>query len=48
MAWAAGLFLLALAVTGAYFVVALIFPFITRLLPGAKDTPENLSRSSHD
>ena len=35
MASGAGLPRLALAVTGAYFVVALIFPLLLRLLPGA-------------
>jgi putative Mg2+ transporter-C (MgtC) family protein len=34
MACGAGLPLLALAVTAAYFVVALVFPFIIRRLPG--------------
>jgi putative Mg2+ transporter-C (MgtC) family protein len=48
MACAAGLLRLALAVTGAYFVVALIFPLITRWIPGAKDTPENFKGSVHD
>ena len=34
MACGAGLLLLALAVTLAYFVVALVFPLVLRLLPG--------------
>jgi putative Mg2+ transporter-C (MgtC) family protein len=34
MACGAGLPLLALAVTGAYFVVAFVFPLLMRLLPG--------------
>lgn len=34
MACAAGLILLALAVTLAYFIVALVFPLLLRLLPG--------------
>jgi putative Mg2+ transporter-C (MgtC) family protein len=34
MACGAGLRLLALAVTAAYFVVALVFPLIVKLLPG--------------
>jgi putative Mg2+ transporter-C (MgtC) family protein len=34
MACGAGLPWLALATTGAYFVVALVFPFILRLIPG--------------
>lgn len=37
MACGSGLMLLALAVTLAYFVVALVFPWVLRLLPAAKD-----------
>jgi putative Mg2+ transporter-C (MgtC) family protein len=35
MACGAGLPWLALATTGAYFIVALLFPLILRLIPGA-------------
>src|SRR6202789_3388973 len=36
MACGAGLLLLAVAVTGAYFVVALVFPLVLRLLPAGQ------------
>jgi putative Mg2+ transporter-C (MgtC) family protein len=38
MACGAGLPWLALAATGAYFIVALVFPLILRILPGASST----------
>jgi putative Mg2+ transporter-C (MgtC) family protein len=40
MACGAGLPWLALATTGAYFVVALVFPFILRLIPGPSASAE--------
>jgi putative Mg2+ transporter-C (MgtC) family protein len=39
MACGAGLLLLALAVTLAYFVVAFVFPVVLRLLPNGQATP---------
>jgi putative Mg2+ transporter-C (MgtC) family protein len=47
MACGAGLPLLALAVTAAYFVVAFIFPRILRLLPG-EPSPTEQSDIQHD
>ncbi len=47
MACGAGLPWLALASTGAYFIVALIFPFIVRLLP-VVPTPEKPRDREHD
>jgi putative Mg2+ transporter-C (MgtC) family protein len=41
MACAAGLILLALAVTFAYFIVALVFPLLLRLLPGVTTGAEH-------
>jgi putative Mg2+ transporter-C (MgtC) family protein len=46
MACAAGLLLLAVAVTCAYFVVAFIFPVILRALPGTPD--ERAKAKEHD
>ena len=43
-----GLPLLALAVTAAYFVVALFFPILMRLLPGAPAPTEEAPKSIHD
>jgi putative Mg2+ transporter-C (MgtC) family protein len=48
MACGAGLPLLALAVTGAYFVVALVFPLLIRLLPGTGISTEESEISKHD
>ncbi len=48
MACAAGLLLLALAVTIAYFVVAFIFPLLLRLLPGAPRPAESAHVSERD
>lgn len=48
MACGAGLPLLALAVTLAYFVVVFVFPFLMRLLPGAPIPVEQSERSEHD
>jgi len=48
MACGAGLPWLALAVTGAYFVVALVFPFIVRALPGAVDADGGRTDAEHD
>lgn len=48
MACGAGLLLLAIAVTIAYFVVAFVFPIIIRLLPNAPDPTELAEESQHD
>jgi putative Mg2+ transporter-C (MgtC) family protein len=48
MACAAGLLLLALAVTVAYFIVAFVFPLLLRLLPGAPMPVEHVKGSEHD
>jgi putative Mg2+ transporter-C (MgtC) family protein len=48
MACGAGLPYLALAVTLAYFIVALIFPRLMRLLPGAPVPTEQANRAEHD
>lgn len=49
MACGAGLLYLALAVTAAYFVVALVFPLILRLLPGSPSAAEETSQiERHD
>ena len=48
MACGAGLPLLALAVTCAYFIVAFVFPLLLRLLPGTPDSTEQGSVSEHD
>jgi len=48
MACGAGLPLLALAVTCAYFVVALIFPFLLRLLPRVPVPAAQAKDSTHD
>ena len=48
MACGAGLPWLALASTGAYFVVALIFPFILRIIPGAAEGTERRKDAEHD
>jgi putative Mg2+ transporter-C (MgtC) family protein len=48
MACAAGLMLLALAVTLAYFIVAFVFPRLLRLLPGAPMSPEEVKDSDRD
>ena len=48
MACGAGLPLLALAVTTAYFIVALIFPKLMRLLPGSPTPTEQDHQSTHD
>src|SRR6204780_1740936 len=48
MACGAGLTLLALAVTLAYFVVAFVFPLLLRLLPGATNSAEQASAAERD
>src|ERR1700733_12321399 len=48
MACAAGLLLLALAVTFSYFVVAFVFPRLLRLLPGAPRAAEQIKDSDRD
>jgi putative Mg2+ transporter-C (MgtC) family protein len=48
MACAAGLLLLALAVTIAYFIVAFVFPRLLRLLPGTPMPTEQVKGSEHD
>ncbi len=48
MACGAGLPYLALAATFAYFVVALIFPLIMHLLPGAPTPTEQADQKQHD
>jgi putative Mg2+ transporter-C (MgtC) family protein len=48
MACGAGLPLLALAATIAYFIVALAFPLIMRLLPGGRIPTEQAKGSEHD
>jgi putative Mg2+ transporter-C (MgtC) family protein len=48
MACGAGLPLLAIAVTVAYFVVTLIFPVAMRLLPGTATPTEQNHESDHD
>lgn len=48
MACGAGLPLLSLAVTTAYFVVALVFPRIVRLLPGEPMPTEQSDTAQHD
>jgi len=48
MACGAGLPWLALAVTLAYFVVALIFPLLMRLLPGGPIPTEQANPNEHD
>jgi putative Mg2+ transporter-C (MgtC) family protein len=48
MACAAGLLLLALAVTIAYFIVAFVFPFVMRFLPGTPTPTEQTKGSEHD
>jgi putative Mg2+ transporter-C (MgtC) family protein len=48
MACGAGLPLLALAVTGAYFIVAFVFPLILRLLPGEPVPTEQSDTTQHD
>jgi len=48
MACGAGLPWLALAATGAYFIVAFIFPFILRAIPGSPGPSERRDGSEHD
>jgi len=48
MACAAGLLLLALAVTFAYFIVAFVFPLLLRILPGAPMPTEQVKGAYHD
>ena len=48
MACGAGLLLLALAVTLAYFAIAFVFPLIMRLLPGDPTPVEQVETSEHD
>ncbi|MBB6143804.1 putative Mg2+ transporter-C (MgtC) family protein [Silvibacterium bohemicum] len=48
MACGAGLPLLAVAVTVAYFIVALLFPLISRRLPGSNAPAELSQNTQHD
>ena len=48
MACGAGLPLLAIAVTFAYFIVALVFPLLMRLLPGTPLPTEQAKDAEHD
>jgi putative Mg2+ transporter-C (MgtC) family protein len=48
MACGAGLVLLALAVTLAYFIIAFVFPRLLRLLPGAPAPTEQAADAQHD
>lgn len=48
MACGADLPLLALAATLVYFVVALVFPLVERLLPRSPDPPKKTQDSEHD
>jgi len=48
MACGAGLPWLAIVSTGAYFIVALLFPFILRILPGTDNTTDRLNNTEHD
>lgn len=48
MACAAGLMLLALAVTFTYFIVAFVFPLLLRLLPGTPMPTEQIKGADHD
>ncbi len=48
MACGAGLLVLAVAVTMAYFLVALIFPVLLRRLPGSPSAAEESQREEHD
>jgi putative Mg2+ transporter-C (MgtC) family protein len=48
MACGAGLPWLALAATGGYFIVALVFPFILHLLPGSPVPTERRQDAEHD
>jgi putative Mg2+ transporter-C (MgtC) family protein len=48
MACAAGLLLLALAVTFAYFIVAFVFPLLLSFLPGAPVPTEQVKGRDHD
>jgi putative Mg2+ transporter-C (MgtC) family protein len=48
MACGAGLPLLAVAVTFAYFVVALLFPLLLRVLPGTHVPAEQAEEAKHD
>jgi len=48
MACGAGLILLAVAVTAAYFVIAFLFPRLIRLLPGSPVSTEQDTEVTHD
>ena len=49
MACGAGLLVLAVAVTAAYFVVALVFPILLRRLPGSPSSAEEMGETErHD
>jgi putative Mg2+ transporter-C (MgtC) family protein len=48
MASGAGLPWLALAATGGYFIVALVFPLILRVLPGSAESTERRADAEHD
>jgi putative Mg2+ transporter-C (MgtC) family protein len=48
MACGAGLLWLASAVTVAYFVIALLFPLLLRMLPGSPIPTEQSDESQHD
>jgi putative Mg2+ transporter-C (MgtC) family protein len=48
MACGAGLPWLALAATGGYFIVALVFPLILRVIPGSAESTERHADREHD
>jgi putative Mg2+ transporter-C (MgtC) family protein len=48
MACGAGLLWLAASVTFAYFVIALLFPLLLRMLPGSPSPAEQSDESHHD
>jgi putative Mg2+ transporter-C (MgtC) family protein len=48
MACGAGLPLLAVAATVAYFIVALVFPLLLRVLPGSNTPTEQSGDTNHD
>jgi putative Mg2+ transporter-C (MgtC) family protein len=48
MACGAGLPWLALAAMGGYFIVALVFPLILRVLPGSAESTERRADAEHD
>src|ERR1017187_2220770 len=48
MACGAGLPWLALVATGGYFIVALVFPLILRVIPGSAESTERRNDAEHD